>query len=309
MPSYRFCRPDDIPRLVRAVRECFEVHFPAPPAMTVESYRREMKEVDLWPSSCLLAVDEEGPLGVLTATKREHETLITRVGLRPGRQREGHGSHMVTSLSQKLAVLGPPRLAAEVPAEREDLLAFFTACGYREEGRYTTWSRPGDLAPEPVPDGLVFAVTVAELRDHEALPETDAPDQDATAREETPTVLAWERTRASLEGRAERLSGRAIASPERLEAWLLTLDPAADELVPPPPNPPLEVFALHGAPPAAGAPDLRAVLLRRLAQENPGRALRLPRLAPGEVPDALLRDLGFEPAGVHVRMTAAAVPL
>ena len=78
MPSYRFCRPDDIPLLVRAVEECFRPHFAAggaragaaPPgfahAMTLERFRREMKEVDLWPSSCLVALAGDDPLAVLT---------------------------------------------------------------------------------------------------------------------------------------------------------------------------------------------------------------------------------------------------
>ena len=98
MPSYRFCRPDDIPFLVRAVNECYVPHFPGTPQMSVEAFRREMKELDLWPSSCLVAADDERPVAVLTGTKRADETLISRIGVRPGETGREHGGHLVTSL-------------------------------------------------------------------------------------------------------------------------------------------------------------------------------------------------------------------
>lgn len=314
MPTYRFCRPDDIPRLVRAVHECFEPHFsehgPGIEPLTVEGYRREMKEISLWPSNSMLAVGAEvgGPdgesssmttegatevaVGVLTATKREHEVLITRVGVRPGHQRQGHGSHMLTSLSQKLAVLGPPRLVAEVPTDREDLLAFFAACDYRPETTFTDWRRSSDTPVEPVPQGLVTPVTAEELI--------------ACGSLEIAEGVAWERTRQTIEGRAERLRGVAIVSPDRVEGWILALDVRErDERF-------LDVVAAGVAEPERRE-LLLSVLLRHLAQEAvtqaPDRALRCPRLLTGEMPEPVLRGLGFEPTTQYARLVAEAKPL
>ena len=59
MPSYRFCRPDDIPYLVRAVNECWDVHFPEAPRMTVDRYREEMRTLDVWPSNSLVASTDQ----------------------------------------------------------------------------------------------------------------------------------------------------------------------------------------------------------------------------------------------------------
>ncbi len=147
MPSYRFCRPDDIPFLVRAVNECWAPHFPGTPPLTVEGFRREMKELDLWPSSSMVAADDETPVAVLTGTKREEETLISRIGVRPGETRKGHGGHLVTSLSQKLAVLGPPRLVAEVPGDLPDALRFFEGLGWRREATCPGAGAGGDRGP------------------------------------------------------------------------------------------------------------------------------------------------------------------
>jgi len=300
VPAYRFCRPDDIPRLVRAIRECFEPHFPpSGPPMSVERFRREMQELSLWPSNSMLAIgsaaesgDENGTeaaVGVLTATKREHEVLITRVGVRPGHERRGHGSHLLTSLSQKLAVLGPPRLVAEVPARRSDLLAFFEACGYRRETTYTDWRRPpGPCPSEPVNEELLIRVDVPGLIDAGVL--------------EVPAGVAWERSRATLEGRAERLDGFALADAETVAAWLLILEE--------PEEPP----AVVGLRVSEGFDEelteaLYELLLRYVVRRMPEREVVCPKLRPGEIPDSALRKLGFEPADRFVRMSAEAQPL
>ncbi|MEE8586660.1 MAG: GNAT family N-acetyltransferase, partial [Acidobacteriota bacterium] len=110
MPSYRFCRPDDMPRLVQAINECYNAHFPGNPPLTLDNFQREVRELNVWPSNCMIAWRGEEPIAVSIATKREREVLVQRVGVRPGHQRQGHGLHLVTSLSQKLAVLGPSRL-------------------------------------------------------------------------------------------------------------------------------------------------------------------------------------------------------
>ena len=255
MPSYRFCRPDDIPFLVRAVNACFDVHFPDRPPLTVDGFRREMKHLDLWPSSSLIAAEGDEPVAVLTGTKRDDETLVSRIGVRPGLERDGHGGHLITSLGQKLAVLGPPRLAAEVPASRPGALAFFRALGWQDDGVYTDLERIGpegggaddrDEARtppiEPPPVGLVGPITVAELDSAGVLAaaQRQTPDRAAEVRREggwtavgavpatgtaarpsaVPPGLGTAPGRASA-GAPRPSPGAAIASPDRIEAWIL----------------------------------------------------------------------------------------
>ena len=134
----------------------------------------------------MVAFDAKEPVAVLIGCKRPPHTLILRLAVHPDHLRKGHGRHLLTSLSAKLAILGPPRLLAEIPADLPAARALFEACGWREEGHYV------DLVHD----------TPA------AFPAPDAP-------------VAWERTRGTLMNRKDRLQGLAIASGERIEASLL----------------------------------------------------------------------------------------
>jgi ribosomal protein S18 acetylase RimI-like enzyme len=131
--AYRFCRPDDIPLLVSAVNRCYDVHFPAAAPLTVDGFRREVREERLWPSNCMVATAGDEPVAVVLGTKAPHEVHVRRIGVAPGHQRRGHGRHLLESLGSKLAVLGPPRLVAEVPAVLAEARAFFAALGWSEE--------------------------------------------------------------------------------------------------------------------------------------------------------------------------------
>ncbi len=283
MSSYRFCRPDDIPFLARAVNECYDVHFPGAPRMSVERYRAEMKALDVWPSNSLVASSDQGPLAVLVATKRAHEVMVLRVGARPGHERQGHGAHLLTSLSNKLAVLGPDRLAAEAPRSLPAASALLEAVDYRRELAYTDYLRPPSPA-EPVPAELVMPITVQDLDDDGLL---DIPDH-----------VAWERQRLTLLNRDDELEGVAVATPERVEAYLLhrLSDDGAT----------LDVVAVGGHP-----SEQRDLLLKLLLRHLAGTTelpLRLPRLAPEEVPPAVLDAVGFEPREVYDRYVAEATP-
>ncbi len=281
MPSYRFCRPDDIPYLVRAVNECYDVHFPAAAPMTLERFRTEMKTLDLWPSNCLIASSDDGPIAVLIGTKRVDEVNVLRIGLRPDHQRRGHGAHLLTSLSQKLAVLGPGRLISEVPRALTGVSDFFAATAYRREVAFTDFVR----APAPVeavPGELVIPITVDELIDHQLL---DIPDE-----------VAWRRRRETLVNGKDDFQGLAIATPERIEAFLLhqTTDAATD------------IVAL-GARSSERSQLFLSLLLRSLAGKTE-LPLRLPKLAEGEVSASLLSGLGFEASAVYDRYAATATP-
>src|SRR4030095_2761204 len=54
----------------------------------------------------------------------------------PRHLRKAHGRHLLTSLSAKLAILGPPHLVAEVAADNAPARALFKACGWGEERTY-----------------------------------------------------------------------------------------------------------------------------------------------------------------------------
>ncbi len=108
--------------------------------------------------------------------------------------------YLLTSLSNKLAVLGPERLAAEAPRSLPVVSALLEAVGYRRERTYTDYLRPRSPV-EPVPQELVMPITVAELDEYGQL--------------EIPGHVAWQRQRQTLLNSKEELEGLAIAAPER----------------------------------------------------------------------------------------------
>lgn len=284
MASYRFCRPDDIPRLVHAVNECFVVHFPPSEPQTIESYRAEMKQISVWPSSCMVALSGDDPIAVLIGTKRSHETLVLRIGVRPDHLRQGHGLHLITSLSQKLAVLGPPRLAAEVPLDLPGVAPFFAAAGYEQEALYVDWIRAAIRATdatEPVLEELIIPLTVA--------------DADAAGLLDIPAGVAWERTRESLLGSQEVLEGLAIATPERIEACLLFRIGARM----------IDVVAARCVDTVREQLFL-GMLLRYLAERH-ALPVRLPKLCEAELPVPVLEGAGFEAGRTFARVTVEAV--
>ena len=126
MAGYRFCRSDDIPLLVAAHNACWVPHFGPEQALTVEDFKRGIRELGLWSSSCMVAFDGDEPIGVLIGAKRDREAnCVHRLAVKPGWERQGHGRHLLTSLADKAAILGPPRLVAEIPAAWAEIRAFF----------------------------------------------------------------------------------------------------------------------------------------------------------------------------------------
>ena len=113
--SYRFCRSDDIALLVDALNRCWAPHFPDEPPMTPAAFKRSIRDLQVWCSSCMVAFSGSDPIGVLIGAKRPSGTLIHRIAVHPDHRRQGHGRHLLDSLGSKLAILGPPRIVAEVP--------------------------------------------------------------------------------------------------------------------------------------------------------------------------------------------------
>ena len=284
MPGYRFCRTDDVPLLVKAENLCCAPHVPDEPPFTVESFKAGVRDLNLWASSCMVAMEGDDPLGVVLAAKREAEglTLIHRIGVRPGSQRQGHGRHMLKSLSSKLAILGPPRLVAEVPADRDDLRRFFEACGYAAEAEFADFERAGGPPPAgDAPESLAVPVTLAELTEAGALRADPA--------------RSWERNLATLANREARLEGIGIASDRGFEAWALSR--------PLPEGGGREVAALGCAGDGQGR-ALLGILVLHIAARSP--RLVVPRVSESEVEGGQLEAWGFRKTRSYVRYAAQA---
>ena len=170
MASYRFCRSDDIPQIAQAHNACYRPHFAGLPALTPDDLKHASREIDLWTSSCMVATAGEDPIAVLLATKREHESLIWRIGVHPDHLRQGHGRHLMTSLSSKQAILGPPKMVAEVPQSLKGVCAFLEACGWRRRVEYTDFvlRDPAARGESVEPSDLVIPTTIDELIANEA---------------------------------------------------------------------------------------------------------------------------------------------
>ena len=90
------------------------------------------------------------PIAVLIGAKRPTGTLVHTIAVHPDHRRQGHGRHLLTSLASKLAILGPPRLVAELPETLVDACGLFKATGYVQEVVLTDYvfERDGNASSE-----------------------------------------------------------------------------------------------------------------------------------------------------------------
>ncbi len=276
MTAYRFCRTDDIGLLVDSLNRCWAPYFPDEPPMTPAVFKRSIRDLQVWCSSCMVAFAGPDPIGVLIGAKRPSATLVHRIAVHPDHRRQGHGRHLLDSLGSKLAILGPPRIVAEVPEAFEAACGLFGACGYVEESILTDYvlEHEEDQALEGA-GGFVIPVTVDDLAANGLL-------------DEAHPQACWERSVETLTARKDEIAGLAVASDERIEACLLYIqDGARAEIVS------LRSFVDDG--------DARLTqLLSRLGMGT----FRFPKVHPAEVPAGGLETLGFRPAGGH-RLYAA----
>ena len=290
MPGYRFCRTDDMALLANALNRCFVVHFPERLPLSLDDFKREIRELDVWCSSCMVAWADGDSIGVVIGAKRERETLIHSIGVHPEHQRQGHAAHLLESLSQKLATLGPPRIVAEVPDDMSAVCSLFESVGYQAE---TTLADFQLVEPPPAPPagGEIVPAGLDDLLRCGAL--------DAT------TDRSWQRALPTLQNRKEQLESLVIASDVRVEAYALFRD------LPGPGGDPgrREIVALGGAEPANDHASDARILLEiaiRAACQTGSRAVSVPRIDAQEVPWTLLESLGFQRTRSYTRY--AAVP-
>ncbi len=290
MPAYRFCRSDDIALLTDALNACYVVHFPEQDPLSTGDFKRELRELNVWSSSCMVASADCGPIAVVTGAKRERETLIHRIGVHPEFLRRGHARHLLESLSQKLAVLGPPRMLAEVPDDLPAVRSLFEAVGYQAEQRFADFTLPKPLAP-PAATGGVSPASLDDLLRYEAL---------------DPSVSrSWVRALETLQNRKDQIRGLAIASDTRVEACALFRDvPHCGR------RGRREIVGLGGTMQRGhgddGGPDagvLLEIVVRVACQAGP-MTVTIPRVSSEEILWDRLESMGFHKERTYVRYVA-----
>jgi GNAT superfamily N-acetyltransferase len=275
--------------LVDALNRCWAPHFPGEPAMTPATFKRSIRDLQVWCSSCMVAFSGSDPIGVLIGAKRPSGTLVHRIAVHPDHLRQGHGRHLLTSLSSKLAILGPPRMVAEIPETLAPTSGLFAACGYVQEARLTDYVLEGpalslrqDKGDPARVEGFVIPITVDDLAANGLL-DQGPPTPVGSARQGLP--VCWERSVETLTARKDEISGLAFASDEQIEAYILYASREAEAT---------EILSLRSCIEDDGARVTG--LLSRLGTGT----LRFPKVHSSEVPKELLQTCGFRPAGAHL---------
>ncbi len=187
--------------------------------MTPAAFKRSIRDLQVWCSSCMVAFSGSDPIGVLIGAKRPSGTLVHKIAVHPDHRRQGHGRHLLASLGSKLAILGPPRIVAEVPETLAPACELFNASGYTQEALLTDYVFDSRGSAAPAEDGqtsqyaggLVIPVTVDDLAANGLLGEAHPQ-------------ICWKRSVETLTARKDDIAGLAIASDERIEAYSCTRD-------------------------------------------------------------------------------------
>ena len=131
------------------------------------------------------------------------------------------------------------------------------------------------MVPEVTPRFLI-PVTVDDLAANGLLEEAHSP-------------VCWERSVETLTARKDDLAGLAVASDERIEAYVLYT--------------PAEIVALRSFVEDGGA-RLKQLLAQLRARGT--ETVRFPKVHPAEFSKEWLQTLGFSPAGGHLLYAARA---
>ena len=278
MSAYRFCRTDDIALLVDALNRCWSPYFPDDPPLTPATFKRSIRDLQVWCSSCMVAFSGSDPIGVLIGAKRPSATLVHKIAVHPDHRRQGHGRHLLDSLGSKLAILGPPRIVAEVPETLAAACELFSASGYAQEALLTDYVLQHDENEVREPArmsagaGFVIPVTVDDLAANGLL-------------EAHP--VCWQRSIETLTARKDDIAGFAVASDERIEAYLLHAKGGVGR------EGNAELVSLRSLIEDGGASVKQ--LLSRLGMGT----FRFPKVHPAEISKELLETLGFRAAAAH----------
>jgi len=276
MSAYRFCRTDDIGLLVDALNRCWAPYFADEPPMTPAAFKRSIRDLQVWCSSCMVAFSGPDPVGVLIGAKRPSGTLIQKIAVHPDHRRQGHARHLLASLGSKLAILGPPRLVAEIPEALGPACELFSACGYAQEAVLTDYVlEGGDMDVQDVVGRFLIPVTADDLAANGlgAEPQT-----------------CWERSAETLAAKKDAIAGLAVASDEQIEAYILYIKDG-------------DIVSFRSLIDDDGA-RLRQLLSRLRALGM--KAFRFPKVHPAEMSTEILEALGFRTSARHLVYTARA---
>ncbi|MEP7009369.1 MAG: GNAT family N-acetyltransferase [Acidobacteriota bacterium] len=291
MTAYRFCRTDDRALLVAAFESCRGPEDEAEPPLDNEGFKRLVRDLDLWCSSCMVAFEGKDAVGVLLGAKRATTTLVYGLRVHPEHRRLGHARHLLTSLSSKLAILGPPGLLAEVPAERRKVAgAAFEACGWKLTGEFRDWCRPAGRNREPA---LPVGGAAREALGPVSLDDLVSGGLVGNG------LCCWQRDLPALTKPGRSIEGLAFHSQERLEAWAL-YEPSATA------GEPCQIFLTGSAEGPLGRFGFSTVM-DELATRAADSPLVLARAAPDEIEPDLLGEVGFEPGYKYFLYTSEAL--
>jgi GNAT superfamily N-acetyltransferase len=295
--GYRFCRTDDIGLLVDALNRCWAPYFPDEPPETPATFKRSIRDLQVWCSSCMVAFSGSDPIGVLIGAKRPSGTLVHKIAVHPDHRRQGHARHLLASLGSKLAILGPPRIVAEVPDTFTAACGLFSAGGYVPEALLTDYVLPDvglnfSVLPDVGPNfSSAFPQSAENDADRFVIPVTIDDLAANGLLEEAHAQTCWEHSFETLTARKDEIEGLAIASDERIEAYLVCMQRGVGEA---------EIVSLRSFVDDGGA------RLKQLLSQSAMETFRLPKVHPAEISKELLEALGFRPAGVHRLYAASA---
>ena len=229
----------------------------------------------------MVAFTGSDPIGVLIGAKRSSSTLVHKIAVHPDHRRQGHGRHLLASLGSKLAILGPPRIVAEVPEMLMPARELFSAGGYVEEARLTDYVLDREANDVGEAAGmLVIPVTIDDLA--------------ANGLFENHPQVCWERSVETLTARKDDIAGLAVASDERIDAYVLYARHGVEET---------EMLSLRSF-----IDDGGARLKRLLSQLRSGglKSFRFAKVHPAEISKEWVETLGFSPVGGHLLYAARA---
>ena len=205
MPSYRFCRPDDLALIVQAINHCCRIHETDAPEMTEERLKEHMTLFAVRPGNCMVALERQQPVAAVISTRREAGAWIQSLGCQPAYQRRGVASQLVEALVRKIAIQRTEDITVDVPEDNDAALNFFQAVGFEERGCLVTLAGEPDGPVDT--SGEVVQAPAAELLDaYEAFHAIPA---------------CWERSADSLAGYGELIQGYAYRENGVIRGYLL----------------------------------------------------------------------------------------
>ena len=270
MPSYRFCRPDDLALIIRAINACYLMHYPDEPAMTEERLKEHMTLFHVRPGNCMVALEQQQPVGVVVSTKRDYGVWIQALGCQPAFQRRGIATQLLEALVRKIAIQRAPLVTVDVPTTNTPARRFFEAVHFTVRGRYVSYQ--GLLTEMPDIPGSVQAVPPPDVLAYYAPFHT--------------TPACWERHVESLAGYGTLPQGYAYYTQSTVQGYLIHRDHIILDLA---------------VAPQADAQQVSAALLGRMRAAGWTHAT-LAKVPEGEPIGPVLTRLGFTPTADYLLM-------